>query len=103
MVDDLHIHVDTSPDGAATLTVAGEIDMYSAPQFRHALAQAATSHSRLIVDLTAAAYLDSAGIAALFDSARHTDLELILGPGSLITPVIEISHLDRVATISLRE
>ncbi|MGH3818760.1 MAG: STAS domain-containing protein [Pseudonocardiaceae bacterium] len=97
------MHADTSPDGAAVLTVTGEIDMHTAPQFRQALTQAAVSHPRLIVNVTALAYLDSAGIAALFAAARHTELELILGPGCLVTPVIEISKLEHVATISLRQ
>ncbi len=100
MAHDLQLRLDTSPDGAAILTVTGEIDMRTVPDFQQVLTQAATSHPRLSVDLTAAAYLDSGGIAALFDAARHTALELILGPGCLVTPVIEISSLDHVAAIS---
>ena len=103
IADYLHIHAETSPDGAAALTVTGEIDMHTAPQFQQALTHAATGHPRLIVDVTALAYLDSAGIAALFATAQHTELELILGPGCLVTTVIEISKLEHVATISVRQ
>jgi anti-sigma B factor antagonist len=103
MADYLRIHAETSPEGDAVLTVTGEIDMHTAPQFQQALTQAAASYPRLIVDVTALAYLDSAGIAALFSTARHTELELILGPGCLVASVIEISRLDHVATISLRQ
>jgi anti-sigma B factor antagonist len=103
MAAELGIDADTTAEGAALLTITGEVDMHTAPQFHQALTHAATRHPRLSVDLTATAYLDSAGIAALFDVARHTQLELILGPGCLVTPVIEICKLDQVATISVRQ
>jgi anti-anti-sigma factor len=103
MAAELRIDTDTTAEGAALLTITGEIDMDTVSQFRQALTHAATRHPRLSVDLTATAYLDSTGIAALFDVARHTQLELILGPGCLVTPIIEICKLDQVATVSVRK
>jgi anti-anti-sigma factor len=79
-------------DGAALLTVAGEIDMSNAGELADALT--ATSGA-LTVDLTAVDYLDSAGLNVLF---AHADrLDIVAGP--LLMPVLTISGLATITTV----
>ena len=82
------------PDGTPVLTVAGEIDMSNAGAFRAALADARLD-GRLVVDLTAVEYLDTAGLTALFGHADH--LEVVATP--LLGPVLKVSGLAGIATV----
>jgi anti-sigma B factor antagonist len=88
------------PDGAVTLSAAGEIDMSNAEAFAAALADAVgqTPGRPLIVDLTAVEYLDSAGLAALFEHA--TSIELLTSP--MLEPLMSISGLAELTTIHSR-
>lgn len=49
----------------------------------------------LVLDLTDVEYLDSAGIAVLFDHADH--LELVASP--LLSPVLTVSGLSEVVKV----
>jgi anti-anti-sigma factor len=88
------------PDGALVLTAAGEIDMSNAETFAAALIEAAghAGDGPLVVDLTAVEYLDSAGLAALFDQAER--IRLVIGP--LLAPLLEVSGLGELTTIDQR-
>ncbi len=89
-----------SDDEAPQLVVSGEIDLSNVTAFRAALSEG--GDSRLVVDLTGVTYLDSAGIAALFERARRSELEIVLSPGSVLAPLLEITHLADVATVRTR-
>ncbi|MFP8887319.1 STAS domain-containing protein [Streptomyces mangrovi] len=85
------------PDGTPVLVAEGEIDMSNVGEFRVAVDRAAAGGGRLVVDLTAVDYLDSAGLAALF---AHADrLELIAPP--LLDPVLTVSGLADLATVRI--
>ncbi|MFF0311135.1 STAS domain-containing protein [Streptosporangium sp. NPDC004379] len=81
-------------DGTPVLTVTGEIDMSNAGTLDDALAGAADD-GRLVVDLAAVDYLDSAGLTVLFEHAPH--IELVANP--LLAPVLSISGLVDVTTV----
>jgi anti-sigma B factor antagonist len=85
------------PDGAPVLTAVGEIDMSNAETFAAALIEAAdqAGDGPLVVDLTAVEYLDSAGLAALFDQAGRIRLVI----GALLAPLLEVSGLGELTTI----
>ncbi|MFA1546909.1 STAS domain-containing protein [Actinomadura chokoriensis] len=84
------------PDGAALLTAAGEIDMSNSQAFATAIDTAlGGTDGRLVLDLTAVEYLDSAGLSILFTHAER--LELIAPP--LLEPVITLSGLADLATV----
>jgi len=55
-------------DGTTVVSVVGEIDMATAPELRHGLAQ---THGHVIVDLRAVSFLDSCGIGTLADARRR--------------------------------
>jgi len=85
------------PDGAPVLTAAGEIDMSNADTFATALTDAVrgATGGPLVVDLTAVAYLDSAGLSALFEQANRIQVV----SGSLLAPLLEISGLAELTTV----
>jgi anti-anti-sigma factor len=89
----------TEAEGTATLVVAGEIDVISAPELRRALGEAPAG--RLVVDLTAVTFLDSAGVKALYD---HVDRrpELIVAPGAVILRILTLTGLCDVFTVRER-
>ncbi|MES9521548.1 STAS domain-containing protein [Streptomyces capoamus] len=92
MTTPLTLTPERGPDGAARLTVRGEIDMSNAGSLAEALAAGA---GPLVVDLTGVEYLDSAGLSVLF---AHADrLELIVTP--LLEPVLTVSGLVGLATV----
>ncbi|GAB7044448.1 MULTISPECIES: STAS domain-containing protein [Catenuloplanes] len=97
MSTDLSFATIERPDGALVLAVAGEIDMSNAASFATALTAARTEAGTdsFVVDLTAVEYLDSAGLAVLFQHVDHATL--VAAP--LLAPVLAIAGLDDVTTI----
>ncbi|GIE82140.1 anti-anti-sigma factor [Actinoplanes philippinensis] len=97
MTTELTLTTGPGPDGAVVLTASGEIDMSNAETFAGALTRAVSgaAGARLVVDLTAVQYLDSAGLSALFAQADH--IELRTGP--LLAPLLEISGLTELTTV----
>ncbi|MCM2394093.1 STAS domain-containing protein [Streptomyces albipurpureus] len=79
-------------DGTSLLTVAGEIDMSNTSALAAALD---STRDRLILDLTAVDYLDSAGLSVLFAHAHR--MELIAPP--LLTSVLAISGIAELTTV----
>jgi anti-sigma B factor antagonist len=98
--------VRTRQIGSATyrIALAGEFDMYTAPEFRHEL-QACIEHgaSEVIVDLSATTFIDSTFLGVLLGgmrSLRERGGEISVAcPGS-IRKIFEITGLDRVLTIT---
>jgi anti-sigma B factor antagonist len=92
----LELSTRADADGIPVVTVAGEIDMSNAGQFRDALglAAAAVDGGSFVVDLTGVEYLDSAGVHALF--AHASRIRLIASP--LLEPVLTISGLSGIAS-----
>ncbi|WIM93422.1 STAS domain-containing protein [Actinoplanes oblitus] len=82
--------------GALVLTAVGEIDMSNAETFAAALGEAVTDDGRpVLVDLTAVEYLDSAGLATLFQHAGR--IEVVTGP--LLAPLLTVSGLGDLTTV----
>jgi anti-anti-sigma factor len=98
MVDRLEISV-AHEGSAAVLTVTGDIDVANVEPFRRALFQPA-GEGRLVVDVNAVSYLDSAGIAALFERAKKGPLEVLASPGCPVRRVLEVVAIDRLATLT---
>ena len=99
MSDELAVESTTNPDGSATLTVAGEIDLASAPSFRRALDDAANTNSAIDIDLRAVTYFDSAGVDALFTYATRHRIKLTIGNNRTLANVIRVSGLDQVLSL----
>jgi anti-sigma B factor antagonist len=95
-------------DGHMVVTVRGEIDLYTAPQLTDALDTALRLPSpRLILDLSAVTFMDSAACHALVrtrDHAESVDIGLELrGVGQPCRRVLEIAQLDELFTFTPAE
>jgi len=99
MADELRVDVETAISGTVTMTVTGGVDIGNVERFREPLRAAATTAPAVVVDLDRVTYLDSAGIAALFDAAGRTMLDVVASEGCLVRRVLEVVALDQVATV----
>ena len=87
-------------DGARVLSVTGEIDMSNVAEFGAALDGELAAGAAVTVDLTGVTYLDSAGIAVLFDRAASHDLRLTAP--RLLDRVLRVSGLPQCAEVTIR-
>jgi anti-sigma B factor antagonist len=93
------MHIDrTEP---RVLAVHGDLDVESGPALRDALLETMSAHpgSRLVVDLEAVDFVDSAGLGVLVggrERARSQDGDLVLvATGRNVLRVLELTGLDR--------
>jgi anti-sigma B factor antagonist len=88
-----------SKDGIAIVQLAGELDLYNAPDVRTALQQAtADGPERVVVDLSEVEFIDSTALGVLIEArSRFADRKafLLAGPGLETRRALEISGLDR--------
>jgi len=94
MATPLELSTRRGPDGIPVVSAVGEIDMSNAEAFRVALGAAADG-GQLVVDLTGAEYLDSAGIHALYAVAPRVRLIAT----ALLSPVLEICGLSDITSV----
>ena len=96
--------IDLRVDRSGTRTVArlaGEIDLSNAAMLRRAITDAVPNRDvELVVDLSRVRYLDSAGIAMLFDLARRLGehnqrLTMVVPSTALILRSLEASGWPR--------
>jgi anti-sigma B factor antagonist len=105
---DFELTLARRPGGTSVLTLAGELDLYRAPAFEHALAEAlepdaARDGLRVVVDLRAVTFLDSNTLALLLaahgrQQARGGELLILVGPHTPTT-VFAVTGFDRLLTI----
>ena len=90
-----------SQGGAAVVTVAGEVDVYTAPALRERLVQAADSGcSELVVDMSAVEFIDSSGLGVLVSVLKRVaeagGTMSIVSDREIVLKVFRITGLDRV-------
>ena len=90
-------------DGAKLVVLRGDLDLATAPDLRETLVEVIDQGTRIVVDMEAVEFLDSAGLGILVgglkrDRTRHGDLELVCSNREVLKP-LEITGLDRVFTI----
>lgn len=93
--------------GCSYVSVAGEVDIATAPELTEALDTAireAGPGSRVVVDLSAVAFFASAGVTALVRAADLADrtgasLRLVVGPSRLVTRPLQVSGADKVLSL----
>lgn len=100
---DLSVRVE-SRSGAAVIVPEGEIDLNSSPVLRQELKRVqAERPQRVVINLAAVPYMDSAGVATLVEAmqmARKTNTRLVLcALQDKVRSIFEISRLDTVFTI----
>ena len=91
-------------NGWAVLSVRGEVDVYTAPQFREQLIQLVDKGQRsIVVDLEGVEFLDSTGLGVLVGGLKRVrshdgDLALVCTQRRILK-VLEITGLTMVFTI----
>ena len=91
-------------DDAYVIALAGEVDLYTAPEFKQELLDVIGKGGRqVIVDLTATTFIDSTTLGVLVGGVKRLrtnegQLSLICSDRN-ITKIFEITGLDRVFTI----
>jgi len=96
------IVVDTSFDAAGTpiVSVSGELDSSNAASLEAAVAPLAAAHAaRLVFDLSALRFMDSAGIAVLLGVAAKVQTVQLREPSDAVRRVIELTGLTGVLPI----
>ncbi len=99
----LKIKIDRN-DRQCRVTLAGDVDMGSAPVLRKALLEVIeTPFDRLVLDLAGVNYIDSSGVGTIVELRRRTDRsggDLVLaGLQERVRSVFEITKLDKFFTI----
>jgi len=85
------------------VTASGDIDLANVNEFSDVLNRAAADSDAITVDLSEVTYCDSAAVRALFAVAATTKLGLIVPATGPIITLLNISGLDRVATVVTRD
>src|SRR5438046_1079706 len=90
--------------GATVLSLHGEIDVYTAPQFRQALVDLVDSGAtRIVVDMGAVEFLDSTGLGVLVEGLKRVEAhqgELsVVATQEKILKIFDITGLNKVFTI----
>jgi anti-sigma B factor antagonist len=95
--------------GCSVVIATGEIDLHTSPGLRQALATAAGSSDRVILDLSRATFLDSTGIGVMVHAlnqgrALHGRSLCLVGPRGVVRRVLDLTQCSDVfptyATVS---
>lgn len=85
----------------SVLELNGEIDVYTAPQFREAISDLITSGQKdLIIDMAGVSYMDSSGFGALLSATKKLKPSggsvSLVQCNSAIDRILKITRLDTV-------
>jgi anti-sigma B factor antagonist len=98
------IQTEQLSDGAYLIALAGEVDLYTAPEFKQQLLDVcAQGANRIVVDFTKATFIDSTTLGVLVGGVKRLrkndgELSLICSDPN-ISKIFEITGLDRVFAI----
>jgi anti-sigma B factor antagonist len=112
-VPDFSLSVELRGDGTAVLALAGELDLYRAPEIEQALAEAIGADggdngdhgpSRVVVDLRSVTFVDSTTLGLLLAAsrrgrARGAGFRILVGPETPMTAFV-VTGVDRFLAIS---
>jgi anti-sigma B factor antagonist len=105
--DEMNFDIKTEQlsDGTYVIALAGEVDLYTAPEFKQQLLEAIGSGAtRVIVDFTDTTFIDSTTLGVLVGGVKRLrsadgQLALVCSDRNIIK-IFEITGLDRVFSIS---
>ena len=85
-----------SLDGAMVVSVAGELDMQTAPQLQEALV-ACDGNQPVVVDVTGLTFIDSSGLHVIFgERGGGKPAALVVAPESDVARVLDIVRANQV-------
>ena len=88
-------------DEVAVVVLQGEVDIYSAPQFKEVMIQSIEEGAKhLVVDLASVTFIDSTALGVLVSGAKRVrpqngTLDIVCQDEN-ITRIFEITGLDRI-------
>ena len=91
-------------EGATIIAVGGEIDVYTAPKLREEIHRRLDQgDTRIVVDLTNVAYMDSSGLGVLIGAlkrAREENGDLIVAsPNPRIARILDVTGLSKIFNV----
>ena len=92
------------PGGAHLVSLTGEVDLYTAPEFKQQLLEITNQGgTQVVVDFTNTTFIDSTTLGVLVGAVKRLrandgELSLVCSDRN-ITKIFEITGLDRVFTI----
>jgi len=101
----LRIDVSTHDEWLVVVSLAGELDAYTAPQFREKLVEIVESgRAWVITDLTAVEYIDSVGLGILVGTAKRAgqhggDIAVVCGRANLLR-VFDVSGTRELLNVA---
>ena len=102
----LEFHIDdrSLDDGTPVVAVAGEIDLFTAPEFRQRIsAPIDAGRSTVIVDLTETTFIDSSSLGVLIGAHRRLEQRggslVVVCDNEAIVRTFRITGLDGVFTL----
>jgi anti-anti-sigma factor len=104
MMDLVQLEIDDRGD-VVVARVTGELDLAGAPSTGDAIGEAVPTSARaLVVDFSGLEFIDSSGIAMLFNLARRLgsrrqELRVVAVDGGPVARVLEIVEFDRAAPV----
>lgn len=102
---DFDIVSERPSEGVFVIALSGEVDLYTAPEFKQQLIDAvAGGVKHVVVDLTDTTFIDSTTLGVLVGGVRRLrekdgDLSLVCSDRN-INKIFEITGLDKVFTIA---
>jgi len=100
---DCEVDTHVLADETRVVSVAGELDMYTAPPFKQQIFDALNGHARVVVDLSACEFLDSTALGILIAAnKRLAGLEhrlVLVAADRNLVKVFQITGLDRTFNI----
>ena len=101
----MELEIGTAQVGdACVVTIAGEVDIYTSPALKNALAAAtADGCTLLVVDLDRVGFIDSSGLGVLVGALRRAreaggDMRVVSGHET-VGRILRITGLDRVFSL----
>jgi anti-anti-sigma factor len=95
----LTIRTDLRDADHATVTIMGEIDLETAPEFERRLVEVAERGTPVIVDLGECAYMDSSGFRTLHRAAALGRVVLVVPPDAFLSRVVRLAGLGELMPI----
>ena len=101
---DFKVETESFADKTGVVSVAGELDMHTAPPFKQQILDALNNgHARVVIDLSDCEFLDSTALGVLITANnRLSDQKhrlVLVAADRNIVKVFEITGLDRMFTI----
>jgi anti-sigma B factor antagonist len=104
MTDSFSVASERPSDTLGVVTLGGEVDIYTAPQFKERLLELLDAGvTRLLVDLTDVTFIDSTALGVLIGGVRRVndaggDMALVV-TSRPVQRVLSITGLDRVFSV----